>query len=208
MYQLYYAPGACSLAIHALLREVGETPELHPVNLQAPRPEALLKLNPRGSVPVLVDDGFAIREGGAIMVYLADKHQSPLLPCTGTERAAALEWLMFGNATLHPAYARVFFLSKQLGIDAASSPLYATAIAMIQKLWDEVETELSDKPYLCGQECTLADILVTVIANWGSWLQQPITFGENTKAMLAKVSARPAFQAALAAEKVTYKAAA
>ncbi len=208
MYQLYYAPGACSLAIHALLREVGETPELHAVNLQAPRPPELLKINPRGSVPVLTDNGTAIREGAAIMIYLADKHQSPLLPRDGLARAAALEWLMFANSTLHPAYARVFFLSKQLGDEAANSPLYATGITMIQKLWDDVESELAAKPYLCGDACTLGDILLTVIGNWGSWLKQPVKFGAKTKDLFARVSARSAFQAALKAENVEYKAAA
>lgn len=208
MYELFYAPGACSLAIHALLREVGETPELHAVNLQAPRPEALVKVNPRGSVPVLTDNGTAIREGGAILIYLADKHQSPLLPRDGLARAAALEWLMFANSTLHPTYSRSFFLARQMGDKAGENPLYTATIEAIQKLWDEVEAELATKPFIAGAHCTLADILLTVIGNWGAWLKQPLTFGPKTKDLFARVSARPAFQAALKAENVEYKAAA
>jgi glutathione S-transferase len=207
-YQLYYAPGACSMAIHAVLLECGQTATLHPVNLAAPRSPEFLKVNPRGSVPVLVADGHAIREGGAQIVYLCDTHQSPLIPASGVARAKALEWLMFANSTLHPAYGRLFFLRKTLGDAHMQSPAWQAGEAAIQTLWDELEAELASKPFLCGDAVTAGDILVSVIANWGAWLPNPPTFGPNLKAYFARVSARPAFQKALAAENVEYKAAA
>lgn len=210
MYTLYYLPGTCSLAVHAVLNEVGA--EFKTVSVAVadgqPRPADFLKINPRGNVPVLEKDGVTQREGAAILVSLLEEHKSPLLPASGTARAAALEWLMFANATLHPAYARCFFQHKALGANAAENPLYAPAIAQVQKLWDDVEQQLSDKPYVCGAECTIADILLTVIANWSPMLRQPITFGANTKAMFNRVIARPAYQKAMAAENVTYKVAA
>jgi hypothetical protein len=54
----------------------------------------------------------------------------------------------------------------------------------------------------------LADILLTVIANWSPNLQQPVTFGPKTKALFQRVVARPAYQLALKEENVTYKVAA
>ena len=210
MYQLYYAPGACSMSVHVLFNELNQPVELHRVLLsegQQQTPE-FLKLNPRGQVPLLVEDGTPIAEGAAQIIYLADKFQSPLLPRDGLARAKALEWLMFANATLHPAYARVFFLHKNLGEGAEQNPLYAPAIAAVQKLWDLVEAQLANQPYLCGQDITVADILVTVMANWGGWLKQPVAQGPKTKALLARVIARPSYQKALATEQVEYKAAA
>ncbi|MBY0408155.1 MAG: glutathione S-transferase, partial [Rickettsiales bacterium] len=114
MYQLYYSPGACSLAIHVTLLELGVPFKANKIDLSKGenRTPEFLKLNPRGSVPVLLDGDQIIREGAAQLLYLLDKHKSPLLPASGPERATALEWLMFANATLHPVYSRGFGLMK------------------------------------------------------------------------------------------------
>ena len=107
MYQLYYSPGACSMAVHVILNELNQPVELHKISLQEGdnRKPEFLRINPRGQVPVLVDDGFVIREGAAQIIYLLEKHKSPLLPASGKERAAALEWLCYANASLHVASA-------------------------------------------------------------------------------------------------------
>lgn len=210
MYTLYYLPGTCSLAIHVALNEVGA--EFKTISVAVadgqPRPAEFLKINPRGNVPVLEKDGFTQREGAAILISLLDEHKSPLLPFAGNARAAALEWLMFANASMHPAYARCFFQHKNLGAAAAENPLYAPAIAQVQKCWDDVEQQLSTQPYVCGDACTVADILLAVIANWSPMLKKPINFGPNTKALFNRVIARPAYLKAMEAENVTYKVAA
>ena len=86
-YTLYYMPGACSMAVHVVLNELGQEVTLE--NAKAdPKPAGFLKANPRGQVPVLVDGDLVVREGAAIMIYLLDKHTSPLLPRSGKERAS------------------------------------------------------------------------------------------------------------------------
>ncbi len=205
MYSLYYSPGACSMAIHVALIECGVSFELKNVSITEGknRDAEFLALNPRGSVPVLVDDGLVIREGGAQLVYLLDKHHSPLLPRDGKARAAALEWLMFANATLHPAYSRLFFLKKQ----NASPELMGAAVDAVNGLWKEVDARLAAAPYICGKECTMADILITVIANWSGNFPA-IELGANCKRLFKEIIARPSYVKALASEQVTYKAAA
>jgi glutathione S-transferase len=199
-------PGACSMAVHVLLNELGQEVKL--VNAAGdPRPADLLKINPRGNVPTLCDDDFVIREGAAQMIYLMDKHMSPLLPRSGKERAAALEWLMFCNATLHPAYGRAFFAMKNFTGDVQDKVLTAAA-ENINKLWADVETRLSESPYLAGKDVTMADMLLTVIANWSGNIAKPIQFGPNTKKLFKAMIARPSYQKALQTEKVEYKAAA
>lgn len=210
MYTLYYLPGACSLAVHVALNEVGAKYNLVSVSVPdgQPRPADFLKINPRGNVPVLAWDGFVLREGAAILTTLLDDHKSPLLPQSGKARATALEWLAFANSSLHPAYGRMFFLHRTLGDKAAESPVYEAAIGAIKKLWDDVETRLNQSTHLAGETITVADILVTVIANWSPAAKKPITFGAKTKALFQRVTARPAYQAAMKAEGVTYKVAA
>jgi len=207
MYKLYYAPGACSMAVHVALNECNQPVTLEKIDIftgQNRTPE-FLKLNPRGQVPVLVDGDQPLREGAAILMHILEKHNSPLLPKSGKERTEALEWLMFANATLHPAYGRVFFLMRN---GAAEGQAMDAAIASINKLWEEVDQHLSTHTFVCGEHITIADILLTVIANWSSNMPQPIRLGANVKRLLKNIIARPSYQTALAVEEVEYKAAA
>jgi glutathione S-transferase len=207
MYTLYYLPGACSMAVHAVLNELGQAVKLENVSVPRgqPRTPEFLKINPRGNVPVLIDDGQSIREAGAILTYLLDKHESPMLPKSGFPRAVALEWLAFANATLHPAYSRVFFILKTLTDPAGKEEALTAAIESINKLWVDVHGRLDKAQYVCGSECTSADILIAVIANWSPMFPKPIVLGKNVKRLLADVSARPSFQQALKTEGVQYK---
>ena len=208
MYKLYYSAGACSMAVHAVLNEIGAQFKLENANNPETktRSSEFLKINPRSAVPVLEINGFILREGIAILTYLLDNHPNSLLPKSGLERAQVMEWLAFANSTLHPAYSRCFFMHKILGEKAVENPLYKPAIAAIQKYWDEIEERLQNQDYICGRNCTVADILITVIANWSGFFKEPITFGKKTKAYFTKVSARPAFAQALKTEGVEYKA--
>ena len=82
------------MAVHIALNECNQPVKLEksdPANKTA----EFLKYNPRGQVPVLIDDGMVIREGAAILIHILEKHNSPLMPKSGKERTAALEWLMF-----------------------------------------------------------------------------------------------------------------
>lgn len=207
MYTLYYASGACSMAVHVALNECNQPVTLHKIDMSAGdnRTPEFLKLNPRGQIPVLQDGELVIREGAAILIHILEKQKSSLLPSSEPARSEALEWLMFANATLHPAYARCFFLKKN---NTAEGPLMDKAVAMINSLWDEVEQRLSSRKYICGDNMTVADILITVIANWSANIPGTITMGSNTKRLLKEVSSRPAYQKAMESEQVEYKAAA
>jgi glutathione S-transferase len=197
MYTLYFASGACSMAIHVALNECNQ-----PVKLE------FLKINPRGQVPVLVDDDHVIYEGAAQLVHILEKHNSPLLPKNEPARTDALQWLMYCNASLHPAYARVFFLMKNGAKDATTDALFDVAVKMINKMWEIIEERLSQSPYLAGKDVTMADILMTVIANWSPRMPRPVTIGPNTKKLLQQIIARPAYKKAIEIEQVEYKAAA
>ena len=208
MYQLFYSPGACSMAVHVLLNELQQPVTLTKVDLSQPRPAELLKHNARGQVPTLVDGDLSVVEGAAIMLHLADKHPTPLLPATpGRERSSALQWLMFCNASLHPAYSK-FFGAQRIQLDApVKDQLIKSYVDQINNLWQMVEQRLEHSPYLAGDNPTLADILCAVIANWAQ-AETRIQRGPKTKALLQKIIARPAYQQALQAEQVDYKAAA
>ena len=75
--KLYYATGACSLSPHIVAREAGIPIELMRVDTKTPRLEDgrdFYEINPRGYVPVLeCKDGTRLREGAAIVQFLADR---------------------------------------------------------------------------------------------------------------------------------------
>lgn len=206
-YELYTKAGSCSMAVHAIMNEMNLDPKIHimeagAASLKSPE---YLKLNPRGNVPFLVEEGKGMIEGGAIITYLCDK-EGKLLPKNGWQRAQALQWLMFCNATLHPAYGRTFWIGANVP-QAAQEEAMKNARTQIQQLWDYVEGELekSGTAYLAGSEPTAGDFLITTIANWNPAAYK---FGPKTKALFKNISARPSYQKALTAEKVEYKAAA
>jgi glutathione S-transferase len=198
------------MAVHVALLECNQQVTLEKVDLMSgqQRTPEYLKINPRGQVPVLVDHDHVIREGAAILIHLLEKHNNALLPRGGKERTAALEWLMFCNATLHPAYARCFFLKRNGDDGAVKDQMMDAAIASVNKLWEEVEHQLGRHKYLCGDHVTIADILLTVIANWSGYLSKPIHFGSHTKALFKDIIARPSYKKAMEIEQVEYKAAA
>ncbi|WP_421758967.1 glutathione S-transferase family protein [Devosia sp.] len=69
-----------------------------------PRVPEFLALNPNGSVPVIIDDGFVLWESGAIMRYLAETRSSDLLPANPRERALVDQWLTWQATELNPAW--------------------------------------------------------------------------------------------------------
>lgn len=192
------------MAVHVVLNECGQDVELIPGRDAARNktPE-LMAINPRGQVPVLVKGDRVMKEGAAQLIFICETYKSPLLPTEGWERAKALQWLMVANASLHPAYARANFLKANGGTEEQLKASRAGA----QQIWDIIEQQLaSEGPFICGKECTLADILITVIGNWAD--PGVYTYGPKTKALFKSVIARPSYQKALKAENVEYKAAA
>ena len=99
--KLFYSNGACSLAPHIILRELGLDFELNSVDTPEQKyglkaTGEFQKVNPGGKIPALVlDNGEIITECSAILVYLADLNpELNLFPREGSfERIRGLEWL-------------------------------------------------------------------------------------------------------------------
>jgi glutathione S-transferase len=100
---LYHASiSNCSQKVRLCLDEKGLDWESHEVNLRASEhltPE-FLSLNPRGVVPVLVDDGVVINESNDIIQYLEDKFPDPpLSPKSSSDLLAMRSWLALWDET-------------------------------------------------------------------------------------------------------------
>ena len=112
--KLYYSPGACSLSPHIALHESGLAFEA----IAAPTKTHKLadgtdyySINPLGYVPLLVlNDGTQLREGPAIVQYIADQVPAKqLAPANGTyARYKLQEWLNFIGTELHKGFSPMF----------------------------------------------------------------------------------------------------
>ena len=112
--KLYFAPGACSLSPHIVLREAGQKFDLVQVDLKEKKTKDgndFNQINGKGQVPTLeTDDGFTLTEGPAIVQYAGDKNPgSKVVPAAGTqERYQVQEWLNFITSELHKNFGPLF----------------------------------------------------------------------------------------------------
>lgn len=196
MNTLYYLPGACSLATQVILREIGAPFSLVNRNDVAD----FSVLSPVGTVPVLKTGDQTLREGAAIILHLLENHANDLLPREGQARTKTIQNLMFANATVHPAYSKLFFISGLELDEAAKTVALKAAAQNVEKLWQVVEQELGESEFLGGEHVSPADILLTVFARWGAFFDVTIEIPVRVKQLLARVEARPSFQQALALE--------
>lgn len=208
MYTLYYSAGACSRAIHIVLNELGVPFEIKDASIPEGKNKSpeFLKVNPRGNVPVLVDGDTVVREGAAILLYLLEKHPNALLPKSGKERTQAIEWMMFANATVHPAYSKIFW-AKTFEDKAVQQAVNEAAVKAVEKLWKEVDARLANQPYLTGENISPADILLTVFSGWNGYFPVQPVVGENARRMIARVMERDSFKKAVQSETAQSKAA-
>ncbi|MBD1584833.1 glutathione S-transferase family protein [Pseudoalteromonas sp. S16_S37] len=196
MYTLYYSPRACSLATQVILRELGQNIEI----IDKSKVSNFNAINPVGSIPVLVDDGEVLTEGVAILLYILHKHHSPMLPSDPQGYQRALQEMLFANATMHPAYSKLFFIANNVTDEQTKHDLLHKASLRINELWQVVESRLQSGDFLGGEQLSAADVLLTVYSHWGSFFAVDIVIGKQTCAMIQRVEARASFQQSLAAE--------
>lgn len=198
--KLYYKPGACPLASHIALLEVGATFDLVEVDTdigQTKSGQDYTKINPKGYVPALeLDSGEVLTEGASILQYIADQHpQSGLAPKVGTVARARLhEHLNYTGAELHKAFGP-FFSSVASDEDKIKAGMNVAA------KFDYLNELLSDgRAYLLGDKFSVADAYMFVVSNWSNFVGIDLKKWPNVDAFVLRVAARPATQAAMKAE--------
>ena len=198
--KLYYSPGACSLSPHIVLHEAGLAYEgiLTPTKThKTPDGTDFYTINPLGYVPVLeLDNGKRLREGPAIVQYIADQAPaSKLAPVNGTfERYQLQEWLTFIGTEIHKSFSPLFNPNMP---DAAKD----LARAQIVKRLTWVDAQLAQQDYLMGSQFTVADAYLFTVCGWTQHVGIDVADLTHLTQFIARVGARPAVQKAIAAEK-------
>lgn len=197
--KLYYSPGACSLSPHIALHEAGlaYTPVLASTKSHKLQDGTdYYTINPLGYVPLLeLDSGERLREGPAIVQYIADQvPDKQLAPANGTlARYRLQEWLTFIGTELHKGFSPLF--------NPATPDDYKPLVRerLLQRLqW--VDGQLAGKQYLMGDQFTVADGYLFTVTNWAKPTNLDISGLANLAAYRERVGARPGVGAAMKAE--------
>jgi len=138
------------------------------------RPE-YLKLNPNGKVPTLEDNGYALWESRAIMMYLADKTPGQTLyPQELHARADVNHWLFwdgvhFSPAIQIPTYERV--VKQMLGLGEPDPKELERGTRLVTPLLKVLDDHLANREWVCGKALTLADLSIAT----------PLAFAERAQ---------------------------
>jgi glutathione S-transferase len=173
--KLYFSPGACSFVPHVLLQLSGAAFEPTMVKLHKGEQygEEYKAINPRGQVPVLVDDGKVITQIVAIILYLDQKFpEAKFLPTEPVARAKAIEVLAWMNNTVHPTFTHIFMpqkFSDQADVQAAlktfNTQVYKGLLSELESL---VVNHLSPSGWLSGEVLGPLDAYSLTLTRWGS----------------------------------------
>jgi glutathione S-transferase len=200
--KLYYAPGACSLASHIVLRETERRFDLERVDLATQRTASGLDyhlINPKRAVPALQLDGSeTLTESAAILQYLGDlAPDRRLVPPHGTyARYHLQEWLSFVGAELHAPF-------SQLRARHAPPAAYAARVrGTIGEHLLYLTEVLEDRGFLMGETFTVADAYLFAVLQWTEPLRFDLQIYPNLDDYEFRIAQRPSVRASLAAEGV------
>ena len=172
--KLYFSPGACSFVPHCMLQLAGA--EYEPVMVKLHKGEQheadYQAINPRGQVPVLVDDGQVVTQILAIVLHLDQKFPAAqFLPTSPMARAKAIETLAWMNNTVHPTFTHIFMPQKFSDQADVQANLKAFNTQTYKGLLTELESFVSAKApsaWLSGDQLGPLDAYALTLTRWGS----------------------------------------
>lgn len=197
--KLYYSPGACSLAPHIVLRELGIAFELVRVDIPTKKTEHgedYWKINPKGYVPALVlDNREILTEVPVICLYLADQIPGySLAPQPGTmPRYHLMEWLNFVATEVH----------KQIGalFNPKMTPdMKKVQLGVIERRLNALETMLGPRDYLMGERFSIADAYLFTVLNWTKIHKIDMAKWPKLNAYIGRIIDRPKVKEAIKVE--------
>jgi len=196
MIELYTAATPNGYKVSIALEELALPYNLHALDLMAQeqkKPE-YLAINPNGRIPTIVDDGFAVFESGAILVYLAEK-TGQLMPADPKGRSLVIQWLMFQMGGIGPmmGQANVFFRYFPEKLPGAISRYQNES----RRLFEVLDRRLAGVEWL-ADAYSIADIATWPWVKTYEWSGVSVEGLPNLARWMAAMAARPACQKGIA----------
>ena len=209
--QLYFAPGACSFVPHAMLEDSGLPFEPVMVKLHKgeQNAEPFLRLNSRGQVPVLVQNGVALNQIVALCLHIdALCPERGFLPGEPIARSQALSNLAWMNNTVHPTFTHVFMPQKYHPEASVQEPIRQFAVAQYGRLLDELQqliqnAQSSGQAWLSGTQWGPLDVYALTLTRWGSIAGHDPVARATLWAHVQKVAEQPGVARTIERERLT-----
>ena len=180
--------------VSILLEELGLDYTVHSVNIgtgDQNTPE-FLKIGPNNKIPVIFDHdtGMSLMESGAIMLYLAEKHNQ-FLPKNSTGRAAVMEWLMWQMGGLGPMLGQAHhFLHFNPGKSDYAEIRFRNEVA---RLYGVLDKRLDGRNYICD-DYSIADMACWPWVSRYEWQRINLAEYSNVRAWYKRLLKRDAVQ--------------
>ena len=195
MIELYTAATPNGHKVSIALEELGLPYQVHALSFDKKEQKApeFLRINPNGRIPAIVDDGFAVFESGAILIYLAEK-TGRLMPGDAQGRSLVLQWLMFQMGGVGPmqGQANVFFRYFPEKLQGAIDRYQHET----RRLYEVLDRRLSEAEYL-AVDYSIADIATFPWVRVHDWAGVSVEGLEHLQRWLSAIGERPAVQRGL-----------
>jgi glutathione S-transferase len=211
MLQLYFSPGACSFVPHAMLEDSGLSFEPVMVKLHKgeQHAEPFRSINPRGQVPVLVQDGVALTQIVALTLHLDQRcPEREFLPRDPMARTQALSMLAWMNNTVHPTFTHVFMPQKFHDDATVQAQIRDHAVVQYGRLLDELQqwvqyASAQGQAWLGGKRWGPLDAYALTLTRWGSMAGHNPEDRPNLWAHVQRVAAEPGVARTIERERLT-----
>lgn len=198
--KLYYSPGSCALAVHIALEEAGARYDAQRVDFdrQEQRSAQYLRLNPLGRVPVLETPRGLLTEVPAILAYIAAAFpEAALAPADAFDLARMHSFNAFLSSSVHVTYAHHSRPYRWSDDETCRADMASKAIATYAEQFGMIESHRLEGPWVMGEQFTVADPYLYVMARWLAELQGGLGRFPGVAAHHARMDARPAVLRAL-----------
>jgi glutathione S-transferase len=147
-----------------IAKELGLDYEHVPIEIGAAgaRQPEYLAINPNGRLPAIDDDGFVLWESLAITLYLAKKH-GRLYPTTLEGEAKAWQWSLWSVQEVDRGVNIWSLHAVRLPPEDRDPQRLNEALKVIAAPFKVLDGALAARPYLLGDEFTVADLNVAAV---------------------------------------------
>jgi len=180
-----------------IAKELGLDYEHVPIEIGgagARQPE-YLAINPNGRLPAIDDDGFVLWESLAITLYLAKKH-GRLYPTTLESEAKAWQWSLWSVQEVDRGVNIWSLHAVRLPPEDRDPQRLNEALKVIAAPFKVLDGALAARPYLLGDEFTVADLNVAAVISRA--IDMDLAATPHVGDWLRRCLGRPAARAALA----------
>ncbi|MFN7571033.1 MAG: glutathione S-transferase family protein [Betaproteobacteria bacterium] len=169
---LYFSPGACSLAPHIVLEEIGLPFQLSHTSTSdgSTRAAKFLRLNPKGRVPVLVIGGSVITEAPAILLHLATANNDRgLIAATPEGLVRTVEWFNWLSGTVHAVAIRQVWRPESFtDVPAQHEDIVAKGKKNLAAAFSHIEQRFGDAAWAVADRYSIVDPYLLVFYRWGN----------------------------------------